>query len=181
MKKRWLVVMIVSLTCYVVCGELDNRNITHYNNPTIEVVIKKKEVKKDIDYWIKHYSKQYDLDWKLVKAIGILESGLNPNARSKSSTASGLFQFLKQTNKDWHRVLGIKNFNHYNVPIDRQCELACLYLKYLHKKYKGNRHLVLKEYSGNGIGNLYQKKIKYNIAMLKKGYDYDIKKGRFVK
>ena len=121
------------------------------------------------------------MDWKLVKAIGILESGLNPKARNKNSTATGMFQFLKQTNKDWHKVLGIKNFNHYNVPMDRQCELVCIYLKYLHKKYKGDKHLVLKEYSGNGIGNLYQKKIKHNIAMLNEGYDYDIKNGRFIK
>ena len=178
MKKRILIVIVLLLNFYVVCAKLDSENVTYYDNPIIEKEI---VVERDIDYWIKHYSKQYDLDWKLVKAIGILESGLNPKARSKSSTASGLFQFLKQTNKDWHMVLGVKNFNHYNVPIDRQCELACLYLKYLHKKYKGNRHLVLKEYSGNGIGDLYQKKIKYNIAMLNKGYDYDIKNGRFVK
>ena len=191
MKKRWILIGLISLFGYNICDQLDKpkkHNLTFEKIITVKsktkpkVKVKVKKTKhEEIDFWIKHYSKRYNVDWKLVKAIGILESGLNPKARNKHSTASGLFQFLKQTNEDWHRVLGIKNFNHYNVPIDRQCELVCLYLKYLHKKYDNNRHLALKEYSGNGIGSLYQKKIKYNIAMLNKGYDYSYKKGWYLK
>ena len=40
---------------------------------------------------------KYNIDPDLFLRIAICESGLNPNAKNKTSTASGLFQFLNST------------------------------------------------------------------------------------
>lgn len=36
MKKRWLAMMIISLTCYVVCDKLDSKNVTITKQELIE-------------------------------------------------------------------------------------------------------------------------------------------------
>ena len=91
MKKRWILIGLISLFGYNICDQLDKpkkHNLTFEKVITVKsktkpkVKVKVKKTKhEEIDFWIKHYSKRYNVDWKLVKAIGILESGLNPKAK----------------------------------------------------------------------------------------------------
>ena len=159
MKKRWLILSIISLLGYVVCDKLEDEKVAHYNNPTIEIVIKKKIIKKDVDYWIKHYSKQYNLDWKMVKAMMIFESNLNPKARNPKSSSYGFGQAIYSTNKWIHKLLGYKDFNHYKTSPIRQIEISCKYLSILNKQYKGDKKKVLMAYNGFELGDLYWKKV----------------------
>lgn len=54
-----------------------------------------------LDYWkSKGLPFPDDLDPKLVKSLMAYESAFNPNAKSKSSTASGLMQVTKKTMND---------------------------------------------------------------------------------
>ena len=122
-------------------------------------MVKKKVIVKDVDYWIKHYSEKHNVDWKLVKAIMIFESGLNPKAKNPNSSAFGLGQTIKATNKWIHEELRYKKFNHYKTPIPRQVEVTCKYLSILNKKYKGDKKKMLMAYNGFELGDLYWKKV----------------------
>jgi soluble lytic murein transglycosylase-like protein len=159
MKKRWILIGLISLFGYNICDQLDKPK--KYENITFErvVEVKKKVVVKDVDYWIKHYSEKHNVDWKLVKAIMIFESGLNPKAKNPNSSAFGLGQTIKATNKWIHEELGYKKFNHYKTPIPRQVEVTCKYLSILKKQYKGNTKKALMAYNGFELGDLYWKKV----------------------
>lgn len=52
---------------------------------------------------IEKASKQYGVSYDLMKRIAKCESGFNPNARNRSSTASGLYQHIKATWRG-HRI-----------------------------------------------------------------------------
>ena len=159
MKKRWILIGLISLFGYNICDQLDKPK--KYENITFErvVVVKKKVIVKDVDYWIKHYSEKHNVDWKLVKAIMIFESGLNPKAKNPNSSAFGLGQTIKATNKWIHEELRYKKFNHYKTPIPRQVEVTCKYLSILNKKYKGDKKKMLMAYNGFELGDLYWKKV----------------------
>lgn len=48
----------------------------------------------------------------LLKTVAAIESGLDPNAKAETSTATGLFQFIKST---WNAVVG-KHGSKYGIP-----------------------------------------------------------------
>ena len=159
-----LVICTLSIIGYFYCNSKISQNNkglviekTYHIHKT--KVAKIEPIKKDVDYWIKHYSKQYNLDWKLVKAIMIFESDLNPKARNPKSSAYGLGQTIKSTNKWIHELLGYKDFNHFKTPIPRQVEVTCKYLSVLNKQHKFNTKKVLIAYNGNELGDLYVKKV----------------------
>lgn len=158
MKKRWILIGLISLFGYNICDQLDKPK---KHNLTFEKVIqiKKKVGVKDVDYWINKHSKTYNLNPKLVKSIGLFESKLNPKARNKKSTATGAFQFIYSTGKWVYTELGYKNYNHHNTPFDIQIEMCCWYLNFLHKQYKGNTKKALMAYNGFELGDLYWKKV----------------------
>ena len=69
MKKRWILIGLISLFVYNICDQLDK---TKKHNLTFEKVITVKsktkpkvkvKVKKDVDYWIKLYSKKHKIIW----------------------------------------------------------------------------------------------------------------------
>lgn len=159
MKKRWILIGLISLFGYKICDQLDKPK--RYETITFEraIKVKKKVVVKDVDYWIKLYSKQYDLDWKMVKAMMVVESNLNPKARNPKSSSYGVGQAIYSTNKWIHGLLGYKDFNHYKTPLQRQVEVSCKYLSILNKQYKGNKKKMLMAYNGFELGDLYWKKV----------------------
>ena len=159
MKKRWILIGLISLFGYNICDQLDKPK--KYETTTFERVIqiKKKVVVKDVDYWINKHSKTYNLNPKLVKSIGLFESKLNPKARNKKSTATGAFQFIYSTGKWVYTELGYKNYNHHNTPFDIQIEMCCWYLNFLHKQYKGDKKKMLMAYNGFELGDLYWQRV----------------------
>jgi len=89
-----------------------------------------------------------------LKYLPILESGLNPKAKSKVG-ASGLWQFMESTGQS----MGLKKDKYVNLfycPI-ANTDSACRYIKSLYTSYKDWK-LVLSCYN-YGIGNI-KKKIK---------------------
>lgn len=91
---------------------------------------------------------RYDLPLEL-KYLAIVESALNPNARSKSG-AMGLWQFMYRTGK-------IYNLNSTSYMDDRKdpylaTQAACEYFRFLYDMF-GDWQLVLAAYNG-GPGNL---------------------------
>ena len=165
MKKRWILIGLISLFGYNICDQLDKpkkHNLTFEKVITVKSKTKPKvkvKVKKDIDYWINKHSKTYNLDWKMVKAIMIFESGLNPKAKNPNSSAFGLSQFILRTGQWVYKELGYKNYNHYKTPPHIQIEMCCWYLNFLHKQYKGNKKKMLMAYNGFELGDLYWKRV----------------------
>jgi len=70
----------------------------------------KAEVKAMLD----DVSRKTGVDSATLQTFAAMESGLNPEAKSKTSSASGLFQFLKRT---WKDVLN-KHGSKYGIPKD---------------------------------------------------------------
>lgn len=86
---------------------------------------------------------------KEFKYLAIVESALNPTARSRAG-ALGLWQFMYGTGK----IYGLKQTSYYDDRMDphKATEAACEYFKYLYKIY-GNWDLVLAAYNC-GPGNV---------------------------
>lgn len=100
-----------------------------------------------------NYSKKYDLDEVLVRAIIKVESGNNSFARSRVG-AIGLMQIMPKTAEFISEELGFLNFKMemlYDPAIN--IEMGCYYLRYLFNKYE-NEHKVLFCYNaGEGVMN----------------------------
>ncbi len=91
---------------------------------------------------------RYDLPLEL-KYLAIVESALNPNARSRSG-ATGLWQFMYRTG----RIYDLNSTSYLDDRRDpyRSTEAACEYFRYLYNMF-GDWQLVLAAYNG-GPGNL---------------------------
>ena len=130
----------------------------HHKEKKIHVFKDKKQL---INYWVKYYSRLYNLDEKLVLAIIDLESNYNHKAKCNKSTAYGLGQFIHSTGKWIYSKIYNKKYSHYSTSIEEQVHMQCYYLRYLNRKYNYNTKLVLKEYSGNTKGYIEAIKIRY--------------------
>jgi soluble lytic murein transglycosylase-like protein len=166
MKKRWILIGLISLFGYNICDQLDKpkeqKSITFEKVITVKSKTKPKvkiKVKKDIDYWINKHSKTYNLNPKLVKAVIKFESNMNPKARNPKSSSAGFGQFVIASGRWVYKELGYKNYNHYKTPPHIQIEMCCWYLHFLHKQYKGNTKKALMAYNGFELGDLYWKKV----------------------
>jgi len=89
------------------------------------------------------YLDKYGLPLEL-KYLPIIESGLNPLARS-SSGAVGLWQFLYHSANMFD--LKITSFTDERSDVFKSTEAACKYLKYLHQTYD-NWYLALSSFNG---------------------------------
>lgn len=76
-----------------------------------EMNVKQPKNKSEVIKVIQDAASKANVDPKLLTAFAAVESGLNPNAKAGSSSASGLFQFTKAT---WQEQLG-KHGNRYGL------------------------------------------------------------------
>jgi soluble lytic murein transglycosylase-like protein len=159
MKKRWILIGLISLFGYNICDQLDKPMTKEVITFERVIQVKKKVVIKDVDYWINKHSKTYNLNPKLVKAVIKFESDMNPKARNPKSSSYGLPQFILRTGRWVYKELGYKNYNHYKTPPHIQIEMCCWYLNFLHKQYKGDKKKMLMAYNGFELGDLYWKKV----------------------
>ncbi len=89
-------------------------------------------------------AKKYDVDPALVAAVIEQESRFKPRARSHVG-ARGLMQLMPRTG----RWMGARNL--YDP--EQNVDAGVKYIKYLEKRFKGNRKLVIAAYNG-GEGNV---------------------------
>jgi len=85
------------------------------------------ERKNDITNMVRDYAVEYNLNPDLIVSIMLCESGGNPNAKSKISSASGLWQFIPM----WHPEISI------SCIMDAECST----IKALEKMSKGYYNL----------------------------------------
>ena len=95
--------------------------------------------------YILTYSKQYDVDYKLVAAVIAQESKFKVNAKSRVG-ALGLMQVMPATGKSIAQKL---NFSQYNLtePKDN-IQIGVKFISMLHKEYNGDINLMLAHYNG---------------------------------
>ncbi|MCF6181434.1 lytic transglycosylase domain-containing protein [Lutibacter sp.] len=91
---------------------------------------------------------KYDIPLE-VKYLAIVESALNPRARSKVG-AAGLWQFMYQTGKQYH--LNVSSYVDERYDPYRETVAACKYLKNLYQIF-GDWDLALAAYN-SGPGNV---------------------------
>ena len=94
------------------------------------------------------YLQRYDLPMEL-KYLAVIESGLNPLARSPSN-AIGLWQFLYSTAQMFD--LQVSSYIDERSDVYKSTDAACRYLQYLYRTF-GDWNLALAAYNG-GPGEL---------------------------
>ncbi|MGL5764491.1 MAG: lytic transglycosylase domain-containing protein [Sarcina sp.] len=102
--------------------------------------------------YINEYSKEYNVNPNLIRAIIKVESNYNPNAVSNMG-ANGLMQITKETGYFIASNIGLGDFNEsmlYNPEINIQ--MGCWYVSNLQKEFN-NTSAVLAAYNA-GRGNV---------------------------
>lgn len=114
----------------------------------------KKSADSRYDALYKAAARRTGLDWKLLKAQGLQESGLNPQAESPVG-AQGIAQFMPQTWREWHDGTPGTQGEPSISPFDPEAAINAQadYMKWLLKQTKGNLELALAGYNF-GIGNV---------------------------
>ena len=119
----------------------------------ITIITVKKVYPNSYSSGITNYSKQYDVDPILVKAVIKAESNFKPGAKS-SKNAYGLMQITPETAKWAGKEMKIANFSLDKLyEPDFNIKMGCWYLSNLNKQFNGNMDLVLAAYNG-GPGNV---------------------------
>lgn len=95
--------------------------------------------------YILTYSKQYDMDYKLVAAIIAQESRFKVNAKSRVG-ALGLMQIMPTTGKNVAQKLKLSKYSLLN-PKDN-IQIGVKFLSMLRSEYKGDINLMLAHYNG---------------------------------
>lgn len=95
--------------------------------------------------YILTYSKQYDVDYKLVAAVIAQESKFKVNAKSRVG-ALGLMQVMPTTGKNVAQKLKLQSFNLTDAKDNIQ--IGVKFISMLHKEYHGDINLMLAHYNG---------------------------------
>lgn len=95
--------------------------------------------------YILTYSKQYDVDYKLVAAVIAQESKFKFNAKSRVG-ALGLMQVMPTTGKNVAQKLKLPHYNLLDAKDNIQ--IGVKFISMLHKEYHGDINLMLAHYNG---------------------------------
>lgn len=95
--------------------------------------------------YILTYSKQYDVDYKLVAAVIAQESKFKVNAKSRVG-ALGLMQVMPTTGKNVAQKLKLPHYNLLDAKDNIQ--IGVKFISMLHKEYRGDINLMLAHYNG---------------------------------
>ncbi len=95
--------------------------------------------------YILTYSKQYDVDYKLVAAVIAQESKFKVNAKSRVG-ALGLMQVMPTTGKNVAQKLKLPHYNLLDAKDNIQ--IGVKFISMLHKEYHGDINLMLAHYNG---------------------------------
>ncbi len=87
---------------------------------------------------LKKVAQDYNIDYKLLKSVALVESNLQHNVVSNKG-AVGVMQLMPETASRF----GVKNLNN----IEENIRGGARYLKYLLKKFNGNTKLALAAYN----------------------------------
>lgn len=141
------IVFIITLICFSHRIDKLESNINELKDHETLILLQLETEEKDInkvntkvlnlDTIINKYSKQYNIEPNLVKAVVKVESGNNPNVVSKSG-AIGLGQLTPSTAK----AMGVNPYN----PEDN-IKGTVKYLDYLNKKFNGDTEKVIASYN----------------------------------
>lgn len=110
--------------------------------------VNKKLSNDDVDRFARYiltYSKQYDVDYKLVAAVIAQESKFKVNAKSRVG-ALGLMQVMPTTGKNVAQKLKMPSYNLLD-PKDN-IQIGVKFISMLYKEYKGDINLMLAHYNG---------------------------------
>ncbi|MCQ2089951.1 MAG: lytic transglycosylase domain-containing protein [Fibrobacter sp.] len=110
--------------------------------------VNKKLSNDDVDRFARYiltYSKQYDVDYKLVAAVIAQESKFKVNAKSRVG-ALGLMQVMPTTGKNVAQKLKIPSYNLLD-PKDN-IQIGVKFISMLYREYKGDINLMLAHYNG---------------------------------
>ena len=123
------------------------------------------------DSLFKFYSEPFGIDWRLLKAQAIAESGLNANAISPVG-AKGLAQFMPATFVEWwDKVWGVKGIPKGDpTNPESSISLQAAYMSSLLKAFSGQSDAAFAAYNwGWGRMNKHiQKYGKLTVAALRK-------------
>lgn len=95
--------------------------------------------------YILTYSKQYDIDYRLVAAVIAQESKFKVNAKSRVG-AIGLMQVMPSTGNYVAQKLKLQSYN-LTDPKDN-IQIGVKFISMLHKEYHGDINLMLAHYNG---------------------------------
>lgn len=104
-------------------------------------------IRSDVYQAIKNASEKYNVPFEYMLAIAAKESSFNPDAKSKTSSATGLYQFIKKTwDGMWQDVKIIPS------PTDpiANSDACARYVKEIQNKLKTNDYALL--YLGHFLG-----------------------------
>ncbi len=92
----------------------------------------------DVIHILKKVAQEYNLDYKLLKSVALVESNLRHNVVS-SKGAVGVMQLMPETATRF----GVNNLNN----LEENIRGGARYLKYLLKKFNGNKMLAIAAYN----------------------------------
>ena len=122
-----------------------------------------------LDIILKNASKTYDVPYRLLVAVGIVESRLNPqalNASDGGSASYGAFQLKMNT----ARMLGFHGTKQNLMDFHTNTKYAAMYLSYQLKRYHGSWMKAARAFNQGSYDGLfwsdYNQRIVYALATL---------------
>ncbi|WP_180379239.1 lytic transglycosylase domain-containing protein [Campylobacter lanienae] len=126
--------------------------------------------KSEFDYIFIREALRFNLSFKLLKAIAITESGLNPKAINNNSNGTSDYGLMQINSIHLRRFKDITKEDLFNPSIN--IYIGAEVLKKCVNRH-GLNYKALNCYNGRVKNNNYSKKVIQNLLRINKGIDYD--------